>query len=164
MRNPIVDTAWTRNCRSMLALIVTLVIACGFGARPAVAQSTDATLSVHFVGLKSAQGAVMVALFNSEAAYENSTAATTTALRALKLEISNGTALATLQGLAPGQYAIKAYHDINGDAKLNFNLFGMPTEPVAFSNDAPVHMHAPSWSQTAFTVHPGENSISIHLE
>lgn len=123
-----------------------------------------ATLAVHFVGLKSSQGAVMVAVFNSEAAYENSGTASDAATRSLKLEIKDGTASATLDGIPPGEYAIKAFHDLNGDAKLNTNLFGIPTEPVGFSNDAPVHMHVPSWKETVFVVHTGENAISIHLD
>ena len=123
-----------------------------------------ATLSVHFIGLKSSQGAVMVAVFNSEAAYENSGTASEAATRSLRLEIKDGAASATLEGIPPGQYAIKAFHDLNGDAKLNTNLFGIPTEPVGFSNDAPVHMHAPFWKETVFVVHAGENAISIHLD
>jgi uncharacterized protein (DUF2141 family) len=123
-----------------------------------------ATLAVHFIGLKSSQGAVMVAVYNSEAAYENSGSASDAATRAVKLEIKDGTAIATLEGIPPGEYAIKAFHDLNGDAKLNTNLFGIPTEPVGFSNDAPVHMHAPSWKETMFVVHTGENAISIHLD
>ena len=123
-----------------------------------------AGLTVHFIGLKSAQGAVMVAVYDSEAAYENSGTASAAATRTVKLEIKDGTAVTTLEGLPPGEYAIKAFHDLNGDAKLNTNLFGIPTEPVAFSNDAPVHMHAPSWKQTVFVVHAGDNAISIHID
>jgi uncharacterized protein (DUF2141 family) len=123
-----------------------------------------AALTVHFVGLKSSQGAVMVAVYNSQEAYEGSGTASEAATRAVRLEIKDGTAVATLAGLSPGQYAIKAFHDLNGDSKLNTNPFGIPTEPVAFSNDAPVHMHAPSWKETVFVVHAGENAISIHID
>jgi uncharacterized protein (DUF2141 family) len=123
-----------------------------------------AGLTMHFIGLKFSQGAVMVAVYNSEAAYENSGTASDTATRTLKLEIKDGTAVTTLEGLPPGEYAIKAFHDLNGDAKLNTNLFGIPTEPVAFSNDAPVHMHAPSWKETVFVVRAGDNAISIHID
>jgi uncharacterized protein (DUF2141 family) len=126
--------------------------------------SGAATLVVHFIGLKSSQGSVMVALYNSEDAYENSGTASEAATRTIKLEIKDETASATLAGIPPGQYAIKAFHDLNGDAKLNTNLFGIPTEPVAFSNDAPVHMHAPSWKETVFTVQAGDNVISIHID
>lgn len=123
-----------------------------------------AALTVHFIGLKTSQGAVMLAVYNSEAAYENSGTASETATRTVKLEIKDGAAVTTLADLPAGQYAIKAFHDLNGDAKLNTNLFGIPTEPVGFSNDAPVHMHAPSWKETVFVVHAGENAIFIHID
>jgi len=106
----------------------------------------------------------MVAVYSSEEAYENSGTASETAARTVRLEIKDGSAVTTLPGLSPGQYAIKAFHDLNGDSKLNANLFGIPTEPVAFSNDAPVHMHAPSWKETVFAVHAGDNAISIHID
>jgi len=123
-----------------------------------------AALTVHFIGLKTSQGAVMLAVYNSEAAYDNSGTASETATRTVKLEIKDGAAVTTLADLPAGQYAIKAFHDLNGDAKLNTNLFGIPTEPVGFSNDAPVHMHAPSWKETVFVVHAGENAIFIHID
>ncbi len=123
-----------------------------------------AALTVHFIGLKTSQGAVMVAVYNSEAAYENSGTASDAAARTVKLEIKDGAAVTTLADLPPGHYAIKAFHDLNGDTKLNTNLFGIPTEPVGFSNDAPVHMHAPSWKETVFVVHAGDNTISIHID
>jgi uncharacterized protein (DUF2141 family) len=130
----------------------------------AAESAASASLTLRFIGLKSSQGAVMVALYSDQAAYESSAAGSDTAMRTAKLEIKDGTALTTLEGLPSGQYAIKAFHDLNGDAKLNTNLFGIPTEPVAFSNDAPVHMRAPSWKETVFLVHAGDNAISIHID
>jgi len=154
-----------RRSRLKMYFAGALALASWMGSTGMAADSPGAaTLSVHFIGLKSSQGAVMVAVFNSEAAYENSGTASEAATRSLKLEIKDGAAIATLEGIPPGQYAIKAFHDLNGDAKLNTNLFGIPTEPVGFSNDAPVHMHAPSWKETVFVVHTGENAISIHLD
>jgi uncharacterized protein (DUF2141 family) len=154
-----------RRSRLKVYFAGALALANWMGSTGMAADSPGtATLAVHFIGLKSSQGAVMVAVYNSEAAYENSGSASDAATRAVKLEIKDGTAIATLEGIPPGEYAIKAFHDLNGDAKLNTNLFGIPTEPVGFSNDAPVHMHAPSWKETMFVVHTGENDISIHLD
>jgi len=151
--------------RVCFAGALALALASWMGCIAMAADSAaTATLTVHFIGLKSSQGAVMVAVYSSEEAYENSGTASETAARTVRLEIKDGSAVTTLPGLSPGQYAIKAFHDLNGDSKLNANLFGIPTEPVAFSNDAPVHMHAPSWKETVFAVHAGDNAISIHID
>jgi uncharacterized protein (DUF2141 family) len=32
-----------------------------------------------------------------------------------------------------GRYALAAYHDVNGNGKLDKNLWGIPTEPYGFS-------------------------------
>lgn len=140
--------------------IASLMVSIGVAAD----SPATASLTVHFVGLKSSQGAIMVAMYNSEEAYESSGTASQAAMRAVRLEIKDGAAVTTLADLLPGQYAIKGFHDLNGDSKLNTNPFGIPTEPVAFSNDAPVHMRAPSWKETVFVVHAGENTISIHID
>jgi uncharacterized protein (DUF2141 family) len=153
-----------RPSRMGICLAGALAIASWIGSPGLAADGPAAALTVHFIGLKTSQGAVMVALYNSEAAYENSGTASDAATRTVKLAIQDGVAVTTLADLPPGQYAIKAFHDLNGDAKLNTNLFGIPTEPVGFSNDAPVHMHAPSWRETVFVVHAGDNAISIHID
>jgi uncharacterized protein (DUF2141 family) len=166
MKNlPVDRLASHRRSRTGISCAGALLIASWIGSIGMAADAqASATLTVHFIGLKSSQGAVMVAVYNSEVAYENSAAASDTAMRTAKLEIRDGTAVTTLEGLAPGPYAIKAFHDLNGDSKLNANLFGVPTEPVAFSNDAPVHMRAPSWKETVFVVHAGDNAIYIHID
>jgi uncharacterized protein (DUF2141 family) len=154
-----------RHSRVALRFVGVLAIASLMGSIGMAADSpAAAALTVHFVGLKSSQGAVMFAMYNSEEAYEGSGTASEAATRAARLQIKDGAAVTTLAGLLPGQYAIKAFHDLNGDSKLNTNPFGIPTEPVGFSNDAPVHMRAPSWKETVFVVHAGENAISIHID
>jgi len=164
MKNRTVDSSSSHQ-RSRMGLWFALALASWTGL-PSIAAESPATasLALHVIGFKSSQGAVMVALYNDQAAYEASATAADTAMRTARLEIKDGTALTTLEGLPPGQYAIKAFHDLNGDSKLNTNLFGIPTEPVAFSNDAPVHMRAPSWKETVFVVHAGDNAISIHID
>jgi uncharacterized protein (DUF2141 family) len=151
-----------RAARRLAGAVAAAICAVSIGM--AADTPATATLTVHFIGLKSSQGAVMAAMYSSEQAYEGSGTASEAATRAVRVEIKDGAAVTTLPGLTPGQYAIKAFHDLNGDSKLNTNLFGIPTEPVAFSNDAPVHMRAPSWQDTVFVVHAGDNSISIHID
>ena len=62
------------------------------------------------------------------------------------------TADASFPGLAPGRYAIKAFHDVDGDGKMATNPFGMPTEPYAFSNDAVGNAGPAKWAAASFDV------------
>jgi uncharacterized protein (DUF2141 family) len=55
-------------------------------------------------------------------------------------------------GLAPGRYAIKSFHDIDGDNRMSTNPMGMPIEPFAFSNNARGNMGPPNWADSAFDI------------
>ena len=128
-------------------------------ARAAEAGSAvdlDLTFHVH----KFPKGALMVAVFDSEAAY----ASGEKPVAALRLEVKGDTVHTVVPGLKAGRYAIKMFHDLNGSGKLTLNMFGIPTEPVAFSNNAKINMRAPNWTETAFALAPGAGSQSIDID
>ena len=54
--------------------------------------------------------------------------------------------------VAPGRYAVKLFHDRNGDGELATNLFGIPSEPFGFSNNAPAQFGPPAFADAAFDV------------
>jgi uncharacterized protein (DUF2141 family) len=127
-------------------------------AQPA-AEASAASLTVTFTGLKSSDGALMVALFDSEAGYKGGQS-----VGAVRIGASGAGVQTVFAGLKPGRYAIKAFHDVNGDGTLNTNPFGAPTEPYAFSNNAKANMGPPSWADAAFTVTAGANAQTIVIE
>jgi uncharacterized protein (DUF2141 family) len=47
---------------------------------------------------------------------------------------------------------MRAFHDVDGDARMNVNPFGIPTEPYAFSNNAVGNMGPASWDRARVTV------------
>lgn len=65
--------------------------------------------------------------------------------------------------VAPGRYAIRLFHDRNGDGKLGTNLMGIPNEPFGFSNDAPVQFGPPAFEAAAFDVGATGISITVSL-
>ncbi|MFN3930537.1 MAG: DUF2141 domain-containing protein [Brevundimonas sp.] len=92
-------------------------------------------------------GAVMVALYDSEAGY-----ASDRGVGQRRLDVAAGERTATFDNLPAGDYAAKAFHDVNGDGEMNFNPFGLPVEPYAFSNNAVGNMGPASWARARFTV------------
>jgi len=114
---------------------------------PALAQaSPDSAVTLTFeTGART--GAVMVALYESEAGYAGDRP-----VGARRLDVSAGERTVTFDGLPAGDYAAKAFHDVNGDGEMNANPFGMPTEPYAFSNNAVGNMGPASWERARFTV------------
>jgi len=66
--------------------------------------------------------------------------------------VNAATVSVTVEGLAPGEYGIKLFHDVNGDGEMNSNPFGMPTEPFAFSNNAKGRFGPAKWDDARFEV------------
>jgi len=52
--------------------------------------------------------------------------------------------------LKAGTYAFSAFIDLNGNGKLDKNLFGMPKEPFCFSNNFKPKFSAPNFEDCSF--------------
>ena len=114
-------------------------------AAPAFAQSADNRLTLTFE-TGAGTGAIMVALYDSEAAYEGGAPA-----RVARVDVAAGQHEAVFD-LPAGAYGVKAFHDVNGNGKMDVNPFGMPTEPFAFSNNAVGNMGPAKWDRARFEV------------
>lgn len=118
---------------------------------PIVAASAVMAQDVARLDLKvetsQAQGKVVVALFDSEQGYEGGHP-----VRAFQLDMAAGQNALLIEGLVPGAYGIKAFHDVNGNGQMDTNPFGMPSEPYAFSNNAVGNMGPAKWDRARFEV------------
>lgn len=137
----------------MIHLAAALLVA----SAPAWTQSSDSRIVLTFeTGART--GSVMVALFDSAAAFDGA-AGRPVAAAAVS---ASGPVVAVFENLPAGEYAVKAFHDVNGDGELNTNPFGMPTEPYAFSNNAVGNMGPARWDRARFTV-SGETAQTISI-
>jgi uncharacterized protein (DUF2141 family) len=137
---------------ALAALTIALIApAC---AHAHIAEPTRLTLTFE-TGAET--GSVMVSLYDSEAAYAGGAP-----VRRAQVDVAAGARTAVFADLPPGTYAVKAFHDVNGDGKMNVNPFGIPIEPVAFSNNAAPNMGAPKWDRTHFNVR-GDTAQSIKI-
>ena len=80
----------------------------------------------------------------------------------------SGTAKASKSGVryvfhnvAPGTYAIAAFHDANGNTKLDTSL-GIPREGFAFSQNPPIRPRAPHFDEADFAV-SGNSSLRLKM-
>jgi uncharacterized protein (DUF2141 family) len=122
-----------------------------------IAQSSSAgtgILHVRITGFESADGALAIALFANEADYERQT----NAVRRAWLEVSGSEAEWTLEALPAGDYALIAYHDLNGNKELDFRLLGMPKEPIGVSNNARGAFGPPRFDAAKFPVDEDETT------
>jgi uncharacterized protein (DUF2141 family) len=126
----------------------------------AVAQDANATLTLSFTGIAETEGAVMGVLVDSEDAYNDKAAP----VRMIMITADKAEIATQLAGLKPGRYAVKSFHDIDGDGQMGTNPYGMPTEPFAFSNNAVGNMGPAKWADAAFEIKAGDNAHSIEIK
>ncbi len=126
----------------------------------AIAQEPLATLTLTYTGIETKEGSVMGVIFDSEDAFNGKGAP----VRQIMIIANKAEIAAQFAGLKPGRYAIKTFHDIDGDGKMGTNPFGMPIEPFAFSNNAVGNMGPAKWADAAFEIKLGENSHSIEIQ
>lgn len=129
-------------------------------AAASAAPAAAATLEVRFVGIETPKGEILMSMFDSAEAHDGNGAPVRLGMAA----VEGDTAVVRLAGLAPGDYAIKAFHDIDSDMTMASNPFGMPLEPFAFSNDAKAVGGPAKWEAARFTVRAGANSVTITIK
>ncbi len=129
--------------KTRIALIAAAVAALGTAA-PVLAQDSSVTFEFE---TGSTTGSVMVVLFSSKAGYDGNQP-----VAAMTVPASASPVTVTFDGLAPGSYGMKSFHDLDGDGEMDTNPFGMPIEPYAFSNNAVGNMGPASWERARFNV------------
>lgn len=136
--------------RRSLALALLLATAC--------AQADEARLVVTIKEIRDATGNLRISLYADPDSFRKEDRA----LKAVSLPAAKGEARVTFDGLAPGRYALMAYHDENADGKLNLRLGMFPTEGYALSNNPRV-MGPPKFADSAFEVSAPETEASLTL-
>ncbi|QMW22884.1 DUF2141 domain-containing protein [Sandaracinobacteroides saxicola] len=119
-------------------------------AAPALADS----LTVELTGAKG-EGTAVVSLWKTDSGFSSFDSARAAAT--LRAPIRAGVASVTFEGLAPGTYAVSAFHDGDGNGKMKTNFIGMPKEGVAVSGTAG---GMPRFSKSAIPV-SGKARISM---
>jgi uncharacterized protein (DUF2141 family) len=148
--------------RAAVVLLLSALLA-ATGAAAAAAEtpaSTSSTLVVEVEGLKDDKGKLHASLYTSEEGYPTKPEK---ALRHVDVPIVAGKARVVFEGLTPGGYAVAAYHDENGDGRLDTGFLGIPTEGLASSNDAKGFMGPPSFEKAKVEVGPGEKRIVVRV-
>lgn len=156
------------NMRYLSALLVALTLPLG-GCAVSIGETTEivrtpvpaaATLTVRFEGIEAPSGQIMLSLFDSQNAHDQNGAPA----RVAAVDVNGKTAVVQFEGIAPGDYAIKAFHDVDGNGQMATNPFGMPLEPFAFSNNAKAEGGPAKWDAARFPVAAGANTVTISIK
>jgi len=143
-----------------ITLCLSLLAAAAFGGLAQVQAGEKGDLKVVFTGLTHNVGKVRIALINTRAGYQDEQKC---GFRLAEVEVKKLRAEHTFSDVPLGTYSIKAYHDQNGDKKLNKSFFGQPLEPYGFSNNVRGMFGPPSYERTTFGFETDAAEISIKL-
>lgn len=124
------------------------------------AESKMATLIVSVTNISDDEGVVRAALYNRAEEFPRGKV-----FKGERATPKNGRAALKFEGLPEGEYAVAILHDRNGNKKMDYNVFGLPTEGYGFSNDAKAVFSAPSFHDAKFQLSAGaEKTIAIRIQ
>jgi len=132
------------------ALVILVILVGG------IAQAQNIKLEVKITGFKNSTGKVKVGLYNSEFTFLK------TIYKSQASAIQNATADVIFTDLPKGDYAVSVYHDENENGQLDKNMFGIPSEDYAASNNAKGMMGPPKYADAKFSVN-SNSKINITL-
>ena len=129
-------------------------------------------LRVTVEGIRSSQGTVLIGLYDSPASFAKAVEASAKdgflvdpdrfAAVALRANAALRSAV-VFSNLGPGRYAAVAFHDENGNGRLDKNFLGVPSEPYGFSNNVQGFLGPPTFDAAAMTLGDGDAAIRIAL-
>jgi uncharacterized protein (DUF2141 family) len=149
-------TRITKNRRQIQKLAFGLCLLGGVVMASGSAYAADLTLKM--TNVRSDDGTLMVALFDTAEGFPKARTKLEQAVPAKIGEVS-----VTFTDLPPGKYAIAIYHDENGNGEMDKNFFGVPNEGYGFGNNAKGFAGAPSFEASAVEVADKNIETSIEL-
>jgi uncharacterized protein (DUF2141 family) len=104
-------------------------------------------LEIVVENIQTVQGTLYISLYNAEQGFETNQHP----LQRQKISVDKNTASVSFNDLPTGEYAVKTYHDVNDNGKMDFNGSGMPSEPFGSSNKSK-ELAPPTFKESKFTL------------
>jgi uncharacterized protein (DUF2141 family) len=120
-------------------------------------QVQAARLTVTIDGTRSADGYLYVALFSQPDGFPDGNYSA----RHTKVKAATETLTAVFDDLAPGTYAVGAYHDENNNGRLDTDFIGYPREGYALSNGVRAALSRPRFTDAAFAINGKEAYVTL---
>jgi uncharacterized protein (DUF2141 family) len=137
----------------LAALLAAAPIPATFAGDPGTGE-----LTLIIDGFENSNGAARVALADSRENFRWGTP-----FKGYIFPIVNHRVVETLV-LPCGEYAVKVFHDENGNGELDKRILGIPAEAYGFSNDARGSMGPPEYEKAAFQLDSAGKKLTIHVQ
>ncbi len=119
-------------------------------------------LTVSVSGFENDRGQLRIALFNSEENYSNKEEPIIPFNRGFA-SIKDNKTIWVFENIPFGEYAVKCYHDENGNEKMDRNFLGIPKEKYGFSNNAKGNSGPPDYEEAIFIFNSEIKNIEITI-
>jgi uncharacterized protein (DUF2141 family) len=119
------------------------------------------TLIIEISGFRNDEGKVAVSVHDHGAGFPGGEESRVTGTL---VEINKQKAIAVIEGLPFGEYAISVFHDENDNGELDTNWIGMPKEGIGASNNARSKMGPPKYEDAKFDFNQNEQRISFKMK
>lgn len=107
--------------------------------------SLQGNIEVQVTGIEEARGFMNIAIFNEETKFLSSP------VKYFYVEVKSEKELRVVfENMPKGSYAISLYQDLNGNKKLDSNVFRIPKEPYGFSNNPRSRFGPPDFDEAVF--------------
>lgn len=139
--------------KTLNKLVTASLLVSSFVLSMATSQANE--LDINLTNIERPVGQLMLAIYDSEAAYKDKSAP----IKWATVDANVGTVSLKMDNLQAGKYALMLIHDINSNGKMDFNAKGMPQDGYGFSNNVGIY-GIPSFEEAAFDV---DESTSINV-
>ncbi len=143
----------------ILPLILALIMPV-FAQDAPESDPQSGTLRIVLSGFRNDKGDVKIALSDSEENYLSKGRV----LKGTASQIKDRKAEGVFHDISYGEYAVKVYHDMNGNNKLDTNFLGIPKESYGFSNNARGTLGMPKWEKAKFVLEKKDMLIEIKVK
>ncbi|RLB87863.1 MAG: hypothetical protein DRH26_14725 [Deltaproteobacteria bacterium] len=120
-------------------------------------QSETSSVLITIMGFENSSGVAKVAISNSKENWE-----ALNYYSGYNFKIIDKQVVKTLV-LPQGEYAIKVFHDENGNDELDTRMFGIPKERYGFSNNAKGSFGPPEYKEAVFVLDSRKKEITINI-
>jgi uncharacterized protein (DUF2141 family) len=133
-----------------------VAVAAGFVLAGPV-SAADASIEVLVTELRNEGATLNCALFSTPLGFPDPR----TAIAKVTAPVVDGQAVCRFTAVPAGSLAMAAFEDRNGNGVLDTNVFGVPTEGLAFSRDARGRLGPPSFEAARFMHGPEATHMQL---
>lgn len=108
------------------------------------------TLNIEVVGVPASKGQIRVAVYDTSESFLSKDKVFMSGMA----EAKEGKTEVSINDVPDGEYAVVLFHDENGNRELDTNFFGIPKEPVGFSNAKMKTFGPPKFRECSFKMKP----------